>query len=114
MITKTKKVLFVIVIFLLLWAVFYVQTSGGAKFLLNFNRIAAGDTKERVIALLGNSDTMEEQFRLGQKIGYEAEYVKAKNSDSKYFLFWNKGIDIVYAVGFDKNNKVTIKAHGGT
>jgi hypothetical protein len=53
-------------------------------------------------------------FRLGQHGGFEKEYARAAASGSEYYLLWNKGIDVVYVVGFDKDGRVTMKAVGGT
>lgn len=54
------------------------------------------------------------EFHLGQYKGFEEEYERAKQSNSEYYLFWHSGIDITYAIGFDGNDKVTIKECGGT
>ena len=86
----------------------------GITFHLRYKTIESGMSRERVIELLGRPHEQSSEFHLGQAQGFEPEYERARNSDSRYYLFWNKGIDVVYAVGFDSEDKVTIKAVGGT
>ncbi len=71
-------------------------------------------SRERVVELLGPPSEQSSEFHLGQSQGFEREYEMARNSNSSHYLFWNRGIDVVYAVGFDSKDKVTIKAVGGT
>ena len=113
---KTKiKILFPIALSLLfLWGYIYTYSAGGLKFFINYHRIDIGDSKERVVELLGRPDSKSLEFYLAQKQGYEAEYSAAKKTNSIEYLVWNKGIDLVYSIGFDPNEKVTINAHGGT
>jgi hypothetical protein len=104
----------ILVFAFVVWGVFYVWSAGGARFFVNYHRVAVGDTEAKVVMLLGNPDAKDIIFRLGQEKGYESEYLRAKVSQSQYYLFWEKGVDVVYAVGFDSNHRVTIKAYGGT
>ena len=86
----------------------------GVTFNPKFKTIASGAPRDRVVELLGRPDEESAKFRLGQREGYEREYELAENSDSHYYLIWYKGIDVVYAVGFDREDRVTIRAVGGT
>ena len=86
----------------------------GITFGPRFKTIAPGLPRERVVALLGRPDEESAEFRLGQREGFEREYELADSSDSRYYLIWYKGIDVVYTIGFDSEDKVTIKAVGGT
>ncbi len=63
---------------------------------------------------MGQPRSEEVDFHLSQKTGFEKEYERAERSDSAYYLFWHNGIDITYAIGFDSEHKVTMKAVGGT
>lgn len=79
-----------------------------------YESIQKGMTRQEVVSKMGKPSGEGVEFRLGQYEGYEDEYERAKQSNSKYYLFWYSGIDITYAIGFDSDNKVTIKAVGGT
>lgn len=83
-------------------------------FARSFETISVGMTKDEVVQKLGRPNDQSEIFHLGQYEGYEKEYERAKGSNSKYYLFWWKGIDITFTVGFDEEDKVVLKASGGT
>lgn len=76
--------------------------------------VETGMTREQVVGLLGEPEEQSAEFHLGQYGGFEAVYKRAASSGSEYYLFWDQGIDVVYAVGFDERDKVTFKAAGGT
>ena len=86
----------------------------GITFHPNFKTIAPGLPREQVVALLGRPDEESAEFRLGQREGFEREYELAENTDSRYYLIWHRGIDLVHVVGFDSEDRATIKAVGGT
>ena len=86
----------------------------GGGFVSDFDSVRQGWSKEAVVRILGNPDETSKDFHLGQELHFEHEYARAKASKSKYFLFWNRGLDIVFAVGFDDQDKVTMTASGGT
>jgi hypothetical protein len=86
----------------------------GVTFHSKFTKIRPGMSEAQVVAALGVADERAAQFRLGQYGGFEKEYARAAASGSTYYLLWNKGIDVVYAVGFDKDGRVTMKAVGRT
>jgi hypothetical protein len=79
-----------------------------------FSTVERGMLEAQVVAVLGPSDERTSEFRLGQYAGFEDEYARAARSGSSYYLLWNKGIDVVYAVGIDEDGRVTMKAVGGT
>jgi hypothetical protein len=54
------------------------------------------------------------EFHLSQYKGHESRYQLARQSGSQYYLFWYSAIDMTYAVGFDNQDEVTMKACGGT
>lgn len=86
----------------------------GFTFHSSFKRVQTGMSEAQVVADLGAADERAAEFRLGQYAGFEKDYARAAESGSNYYLLWNKGIDVVYAVGFDKDGRVTMKAVGGT
>lgn len=109
----------VLVIIACLWVLYrfvFDPTVTGLNPILyrKFESIQPGMTKQEVVRWMGQPSSEGEEFRLSQYKGYEKEYERAKQSNSKYYLFWYSGIDITYAIGFDSDNKVTIKAVGGT
>lgn len=86
----------------------------GFGFYESFQAIEPGMDESRVIELLGDPHERSAEFRLAQYEGYEDEYARAAASGSAQHLRWHKGIDVVYAVGIDKDGKVAMKAVGGT
>ena len=111
---KAKILSLIVLSLFLLWGLIYTHSAGGLKFYINYHRIGIGDSKDRVVDLLGVPNTNSVEFYLGQNVGYESKYSAAKKSNSVEYLIWNKGIDVVYSIGFDLNDKVTFKAYGGT
>jgi len=85
-----------------------------SKFERRFSTAAIGDNKTEVIDRLGKPDDFDADFRLGQLEGHEDAYEQARKSGATQFLFWIKGIDVVFAVGFDENDKVVLAEYGGT
>lgn len=86
----------------------------GPTFHGSFKKIEAGMMEAHVVAALGKANARTTEFRLGQYSGFEKDYARAAASGSSYYLLWYRGLDVVYAVGFDKDGKVTMKAVGGT
>ncbi|MBN2579581.1 MAG: hypothetical protein JXB10_11375 [Pirellulales bacterium] len=86
----------------------------GITFHWSFTKIQPGMLESQVVAALGTPCSKSAEFRLGQREGFEKEYARAAASGSAYYLLWEKGMDVVYAVGFDKNGRVTMTAAGGT
>jgi hypothetical protein len=82
----------------------------GEKFAL----VQIGDSENRVLSLLGSPDSKEKKFRIGQREGFEEAYARAAASDSKYYLLWFRGFDVVFTVGFNDKGQVTVKESGGT
>jgi hypothetical protein len=120
-IKRTVKVLSILVgvpaIFIgALWMLTYY--SDDAKevraFRSKFELVQIGDPESRVLSLLGSPDSKEAQFRIGQEKGFEDAYARAKASGSKYYLIWEKGIDVVFTVGVDDKGTVSVKESGGT
>jgi hypothetical protein len=84
------------------------------EFNKKFDLVQMGDSESRVISILGKPDSKENEFRIGQKKGFEEAYSRAAVSNSKYYLMWSKGFDVVFTVGINNNGQVCIKKSGGT
>lgn len=84
------------------------------QFISNFESLSLNDTEEKAISILGNPDSKEPEFRVGQKSGNESLYEKAKSSKAEYYLIWEKGIDLVFCIGIGKDKGVKIKEYTGT
>lgn len=79
-----------------------------------YSLVELGDTEEKVLMALGEPNAKEKEFHLGQRRGFENAYERAEASGSEYYLFWHKGIDVVFAVGINGQGKVSVKEYGGT
>jgi len=79
-----------------------------------FKAIRVGMNREEVIRLMGEPRSQSTEFYLSQYNGFEKEYERAQSSGSAYYLIWHGGMDTTYAIGFDTNDRVTMKALGGS
>jgi hypothetical protein len=115
-----KIVLVVLVSFSLLLAALamYVRSMPDVKevaeFSEKFEKIHLGQSKAKVVALLGEAQKRSLDFRLGQEKGFEEAYEKARKSNASYYLFWFRGTDVVFAVGFNDKDEVVVAESGGT
>ncbi len=80
----------------------------------SFDRIEKGMSREKVVTLMGSPDSESTRFHLSQYEGFELEYAIAATSRAHYYLFWHQPIDVTFAVGFDEQDRVVVKAAGGT
>lgn len=80
-----------------------------------FKAVEVGMNRQTVIQLMGQPFSEGPEFQLSQREGFEKEYDRASQSGSAYYLIW-LGVrdDLTYAVGFDTNSIVTMKAVGGS
>lgn len=83
-------------------------------FARKFSGLRVGTPESEVVALLGPPSERSDSFRPGQPHGYEKEYAAAASSGSTYYLLWLDEFDLVYAVGFDQQQRVRYSAVGGT
>jgi len=79
-----------------------------------WHKVRVGDTRERVLELMGRPREESREFRLGQEGGFEKQYAEAAASGASVWLIYEAGIDVVYAIGLDANDRVVYKAVGGT
>jgi hypothetical protein len=85
-----------------------------AEFEKKFKLVQIGAPQASVLSVLGKPDAKENEFRIGQKEGFEDAYARAEASDSVYYLFWFRDIDVVFTVGIDSKGNVSAKECGGT
>lgn len=84
------------------------------QFEKHFEQIAIGMAHEDVERRLGAPDWTDKEFRLGQKEGSEDAYKRAAESDAQYYLFWQRGVDMVFTVGFNAADEAVVVESGGT
>ena len=99
----TSIPIFIFVVFPILTVFYSDIKSSHYSFRNKFKVIKPGDKKINVIQLLGQPDEESNEFHLGRYQGFEEEYKNAQEIDSEYYLFWYRGIDVTYAVGFNKD-----------
>ena len=80
----------------------------------SYHKIEPGMAREEIVRMLGEPDGESPEFRLSQYESFEEEYERAEESGSEYYCFWYRGIDTTFTIGFDKDDRVTMKASGGT
>ena len=91
-----------------------ITTQEDRAFQSAFAEAKLGMSEAEVVDSLGQPDKQEVEFHLGQKIGFEKAYTRAKDSGASKFLFWNREIDIVYVAGIDRARHVVLLEKGGT
>lgn len=84
------------------------------EFHTSFAKVQLGMSETDVVRLLGSPLEESDQFYLGQREGFEAEYARAAASGAKRFLIWRNGVDVVYAVGLNDSGAVVVASYGGT
>jgi len=112
MVVASLLVVFLVIFtagFLLSW--WMGETPG---FQWSYHKVKPGMSREEVVEMLGEPDDESPEFHLSQYESFEKEYERAEQSGSEYYCFWYRGIDVTYAVGFDNEDRVTMKALGGT
>jgi hypothetical protein len=102
----------------LLWSCFGViltiASSEDQRVVRGYHAIEFNMPRDQVVKLMRSEGRQSDRFYLGQRDGYEFEYAAAEKIGAAYFLSWITGIDHVFTVGFDKNNKAIFKSHGTT
>ena len=76
--------------------------------------IEIGAPEADVLKRLGPPIGAGAEFHLAQEKGFEEHYRAAAASASVRYLFWGGGVDVVCAVGLDREHRVSYKACGGT
>jgi len=80
-----------------------------------YQSLRNGMTKDEVFRRMGKPPVAtNDHFLLGQYRGNEQEYAKTNGVNFSIFYLWDNGIDWVYCIGFDAQDKVVVKGQGGT
>jgi len=75
----------------------------------DYESIAAGITVDKAIQILGKPADFENDLTKEQ-LDYVASLIKdLDNKDSEMFLIWEKGNDLMYVLGINKDNRVAVK-----
>ena len=97
--------------FLLLWSVSYLFSVGGPVFYINWLRIDNGSSEEEVFELLGSPLKKETKFNFWV---HEKNEEHAAATGAVKYASWLQGIDTLFLIGFNENNKVVYKIFGGS
>ncbi len=74
-----------------------------------YQTISVGDSREKVIALLGKPGSIDKDLPPSRKELITSNLKKLDNHDSEYFSIWKPEEDLVYVIGFNKKEKVAVK-----
>ncbi len=74
-----------------------------------YQTISVGDSREKVIALLGKPGSPDKDLPPTRKEFITSNLKKLDNHDSKYFSIWKSDEDLIYVIGFNKDEKVAVK-----
>jgi len=77
----------------------------------NWFTIGAGDTKVQVFKKLGKPYMETEEFKFWVMVPHEQN---AKDSGAISYAMWDTSWDTIYVIGFDKDDRVSYKIHGGS
>jgi hypothetical protein len=88
--------------------------SGEFQFTQKFRDIELGSPVSDAVTKLGPPTEISDEFRLGQKQGFEDAYLRAENSNSETFYIWSCCIDMTYTLGVDSKGNVVLAEYGGT
>jgi hypothetical protein len=91
-----------------------ITVSEDKDFHARFEGIEIGMPESLVLSLLGSPDDHSSEFYLGQKEGFEEAYMRAAASGAINYVMWHRGIDLVYAIGFNKEGNAAVVESGGT
>ncbi len=78
-----------------------------------WDQVHFGHSREAVLELLGDPAEETVEFRLGPRKGHEQIYADAEKSGAQVWLVYHGGLDLTYAIGLDKDDRVVFKARGG-
>ena len=111
------RILAVLVVFLLILAMItdrLITVSEDKEFRTRFAEIEMGMSESLVLSMLGSPDDQSVEFYLSKKEGFEEAYMRAAVSAATNYLMWHRGVDAVYAIGFNMDGIVTVMETDGT
>ena len=91
-----------------------ITASEDKEFRTRFAEIEMGMSESLVLSMLGSPDANSEEFYLSKKEGFEEAYMRAAASAATNYLMWHRGVDAVYAIGFNKEGIVIVIETDGT
>jgi len=74
-----------------------------------YQTISVGDSREKVIALLGKPGSIDKDLTPSRRELITSNLKKLDNHDSEHFSIWKPDEDLVYVIGFNKKEKVAVK-----
>jgi hypothetical protein len=92
----------------------YRTHSGELAFTSKFRTIDLGSPIEEAIAELGPPFEITDEFRLGQRAGFENAYLRAADSNSEKYYIWSCCVDMTYTLGVDSRGVIVVAEYGGT
>lgn len=113
-ISRSKMVKRLALFVLVIVVIFTLDARCVSQFAEKFDVIQLGMNESKVVVLLGSPSYEGSSFYLGQEQGFEDAYKRALLSDSVKYLSWNRGMDCVFTVGIDGQEKVTLADRGCT
>jgi hypothetical protein len=78
-----------------------------------FQGVEIRQTRDQVVAAIGQPAREESVFHLPRSAGHEELFQKARESQASSFLYWDTGIDEVAVVGLDESGHVVFKCRAG-
>lgn len=111
------RILVVLVIALVILAMVtdrLITSSEDKEFRVRYEEIEIGMPRSMVVSLLGAPDEHSSEFYLGQRAGFEEAYKRAAESGAINYLMWRRGINLVYAIGFNEAGNAAVMEAGGT
>jgi hypothetical protein len=74
-----------------------------------YESIVSGDSRAKVVTLLGEPSKPDSEVPLDVKNTISSTLQKLDNKDSEYFSIWWSDSAPVYVVGFNQDDKVAVK-----
>jgi len=90
-----------------------ITASEDKEFYGRFAEIEIGMSESLVLSMLGAPDDQSPEFYLGQKAEFAEAYQRAADSGAINYLMWHRGVDLVFAIGFNKEGNVAVVEAGG-
>jgi hypothetical protein len=91
-----------------------ITASEDKEFRERFAEIEIGMEESLVLSMLGSPDNRSPEFYLSKKEGFEEAYMRAAASGATNYVMWQRGVDAVYAIGFNIEGKAAVIETDGT
>ena len=77
-----------------------------------YEKIQAGESKQAVVAALGEPWVESDSFNLPQRQGFEDLFDTAEQSSAVKYYQWINGMNWYYCIGFNSSGEVVVKGEG--